>query len=88
MPWKVRKPTGAETGPDWMRPYCEEFLQTLGDQGYVVRDDTNLRHVGPVAFARSSSAEDSARESLSAGRCRGRMPPLSRRCTRTTWKFP
>jgi hypothetical protein len=35
MPWKVGKPTAAETAPDWLRPYCKEFLQKLAEQGYA-----------------------------------------------------
>lgn len=35
MPWSTRKPTAIEIAPDWLKPYCEQFLQKLGDQGYA-----------------------------------------------------
>jgi site-specific recombinase XerD len=35
MPWKVRNPTAAEIVPEWLHPYCKQFLQKLADQGYA-----------------------------------------------------
>jgi len=35
MPWKVKMPTAAEIAPDWLRPYCKQFMQKLADQGYA-----------------------------------------------------
>jgi hypothetical protein len=35
MPWKIRKPTAADVAPEWLQPYCKEFLQKLADQGYA-----------------------------------------------------
>ena len=35
MPWSVRKPSAAEIGPDWLKPYCEQFQEHLVTQGYA-----------------------------------------------------
>jgi integrase/recombinase XerD len=35
MPRSVKKPTAAEMAPDWLWPYCKQFLQKLADQGYA-----------------------------------------------------
>ena len=35
MPWSTRKPTAIEIAPDWLKPYCEQFLHNLIDQGYA-----------------------------------------------------
>jgi site-specific recombinase XerD len=35
MPWSIRKPTAIEIAPDWLKPYCEQFLQKLVEQGYA-----------------------------------------------------
>lgn len=35
MPWSTRKPTAIEIAPDWLNPYCEQFLQNLAEQGYA-----------------------------------------------------
>ena len=35
MPWSTRKPTAIEIAPDWLKPYCEQYLQKLVDQGYA-----------------------------------------------------
>jgi integrase/recombinase XerD len=35
MPWSTRKPTAIEIAPDWLKPYCEQFLQWLVEQGYA-----------------------------------------------------
>lgn len=35
MPWSTRKPTAIETAPEWLKPYCEQFLQNLVAQGYA-----------------------------------------------------
>ncbi|WBT37769.1 site-specific integrase [Hyphomicrobium sp. DMF-1] len=35
MPWSTRKPTAIEIAPNWLKPYCEQFLQKLVDQGYT-----------------------------------------------------
>ena len=35
MPWSTRKPTALEIAPDWLKPYCEQFLQKLVAQGYA-----------------------------------------------------
>jgi hypothetical protein len=29
MPWSTKKPAAADVAPDWLRPYCEQFLQKL-----------------------------------------------------------
>jgi site-specific recombinase XerD len=35
MPWSVKKPTAAEIAPDWLQPYCKQFMQDLAEQGYA-----------------------------------------------------
>jgi site-specific recombinase XerD len=35
MPWPTRKLTAIEIAPEWLKPYCEQFLQKLVDQGYA-----------------------------------------------------
>jgi integrase/recombinase XerD len=35
MTWSVKPPTAAEVAPDWLRPYCKQFIQRLTDQGYA-----------------------------------------------------
>jgi integrase/recombinase XerD len=35
MPWSIKKPTAADIAPDWLQPYCKQFLQKLADQGYA-----------------------------------------------------
>ena len=35
MPWSVKKPTAAEIAPDWLQPYCKQFMQELTEQGYA-----------------------------------------------------
>ncbi len=35
MPWTIEKSTAARIAPDWLKPYCKEFLQRLADQGYT-----------------------------------------------------
>lgn len=35
MPWSVKKPTAAEIAPDWLQPYCKQFMQELAEQGYA-----------------------------------------------------
>lgn len=35
MPWTIRKSTAAGIAPDWLKPCCNEFLQTLAGQGYA-----------------------------------------------------
>ena len=35
MPWSIKKPGAAEVAPDWLKPYCEQFLSGLADQGYA-----------------------------------------------------
>jgi site-specific recombinase XerD len=35
MTWSTRKPTAIEIAPDWLRPYCQQFLQKLAGQGYA-----------------------------------------------------
>ena len=35
MPWKIRKPAAADIAPDWLQPYCTQFLRKLSDQGYA-----------------------------------------------------
>ena len=34
MPWSIKKPAAADIAPDWLRPYCHQFLQRLTDEGY------------------------------------------------------
>jgi len=34
MPWKIKNPAAADIAPDWLQPYCEQFMQQLADQGY------------------------------------------------------
>jgi hypothetical protein len=35
MPWSVKKPSAAEIAPDWLQPYCKQFMQELARQGYA-----------------------------------------------------
>jgi hypothetical protein len=35
MPWSIKKPAAADIAPDWLKPYCKQFLQKLADQGYA-----------------------------------------------------
>jgi site-specific recombinase XerD len=35
MPWAVKKPAAAEIAPDWLQPYCKQFMQDLAEQGYA-----------------------------------------------------
>ena len=35
MPWSARKPTAIEIAPDWLKPYCEQFLKNLVNRGYA-----------------------------------------------------
>jgi integrase/recombinase XerD len=35
MPWSVENPAAADIAPDWLQPYCRQFMQTLADQGYA-----------------------------------------------------
>jgi site-specific recombinase XerD len=35
MPWKIKNPAAADIAPDWLQPYCEQFMQQLADQGYT-----------------------------------------------------
>jgi integrase/recombinase XerD len=35
MPWSTKKPAAADIAPDWLKPYCKQFLQKLADQGYA-----------------------------------------------------
>lgn len=35
MPFAVKKPTAVEIAPDWLKPYCKQFLKSLVDQGYA-----------------------------------------------------
>lgn len=35
MPWSTRKPTAIEIAPEWLKPYCEQFLKDLVAQGYA-----------------------------------------------------
>jgi len=35
MPWTIKDLTAAEIAPDWLKPCCNEFLQTLAGQGYA-----------------------------------------------------
>jgi site-specific recombinase XerD len=36
MPWKLKNATAVEFAPDWLQPYCAEFLRKLSEQGYAV----------------------------------------------------
>jgi hypothetical protein len=33
MPWSVKKPTAAEIAPNWLQPYCKQFMQ---EQSYAL----------------------------------------------------
>ena len=35
MPWSVKKPSAADIAPDWLLPYCKQFMQELIEQGYT-----------------------------------------------------
>jgi len=35
MPWKLKNPAAADIAPDWLQPYCTQFLRKLSDQGYA-----------------------------------------------------
>jgi hypothetical protein len=35
MPWKLKNPAAAHIAPDWLQPYCTQFLRKLSDQGYA-----------------------------------------------------
>jgi hypothetical protein len=37
MPWKIKNPEAADIAPDWLQPYCKQFMLQLADQGYVNR---------------------------------------------------
>jgi integrase/recombinase XerD len=36
MPWKLKNPAAADIAPDWLQPYCTQFLRKLSDQGYAL----------------------------------------------------
>jgi hypothetical protein len=36
MPWKTKKPTAADISPDWLQPYCKQFLQKLADPDKII----------------------------------------------------
>jgi precorrin-6B methylase 1 len=36
MPWKLKNATAVDIAPDWLQPYCAEFLRKLSEQGYAV----------------------------------------------------
>ena len=29
MPWSAKKPSAADIAPDWLLPYCKQFMQEL-----------------------------------------------------------
>jgi hypothetical protein len=35
MPWKLKNATAVDVAPDWLQPYCTQFLRNLSDQGYA-----------------------------------------------------
>jgi site-specific recombinase XerD len=35
MPWKIKNPEATDIAPDWLQPYCKQFMQQLADQGYT-----------------------------------------------------
>jgi integrase/recombinase XerD len=35
MPWTLKNPAAADIAPDWLQPYCTQFLRKLADQGYA-----------------------------------------------------
>jgi integrase/recombinase XerD len=35
MPWKIKNPEAADIAPDWLQPYCKQFMRQLADQGYT-----------------------------------------------------
>jgi site-specific recombinase XerD len=35
MPWSAKKPSAADIAPDWLLPYCKQFMQELIKQGYA-----------------------------------------------------
>ena len=35
MPWKIKNTSAAEIAPDWLQPYCKQFLRKLSDQAYA-----------------------------------------------------
>ena len=35
MPWSTKKPAAADISPEWLQPYCRQFLQKLTDEGYT-----------------------------------------------------
>jgi hypothetical protein len=36
MPWTLKNPAAADIAPDWLQPYCTQFLRKLSDQGYAL----------------------------------------------------
>jgi hypothetical protein len=35
MPWKLKNAKAVDIAPDWLQPYCTQFLRKLSDQGYA-----------------------------------------------------
>jgi integrase/recombinase XerD len=35
MPWKLENAAAVDIAPDWLQPYCTQFLRKLSDQGYA-----------------------------------------------------
>jgi hypothetical protein len=66
MPWKTRNPAAADTAPEWLQPYCKQFIQRLADQGYTTA--TVRTYDGVVSLF----CEEVARRGLRKGQLVGR----------------
>lgn len=66
MPWKTRNPAAADTAPEWLQPYCKQFMQRLADQGYTT---ATLRTYDGAA---SLFCEEVARRGFRKGQLVGR----------------
>ena len=54
MPWKIMNTSAAEIAPDWLQPYCKQFLRKPSDQGYLfkLRLTKNVKSLIERTFAR------------------------------------
>ncbi|MDA8093483.1 MAG: hypothetical protein M0T84_06135 [Betaproteobacteria bacterium] len=67
MPWTVKKPTATEVAPNWLRPHCKQFRESLVDQGYA---PATMRTYDTAARL---LCEEIARRGLRKGELAGRM---------------
>ena len=67
MPWIVKNPTALELSPEWLQPYCSQFVQTLADEGYA--RVTMRSYDGATALF----CKEVARRGLGSGQLAGQM---------------